>query len=297
VAGVIPYDFSYYVLVETSPFINAGGYPYLLDAFLTYKRLGHWAKISVGSFKIPISQELNTPCNGLYTITRSKFVVDLTTPDRDLGIMVSGSSDSMNVFGMKTYNFLTYSLAYTNGYGVAGADNNRGKNFSGRVVLTPVPFFSFGGSFLMGNQKDENATTSNTDKRTRYGIDAEGRYKGLVVQAEYLYGKDDGSFTTGGGCSGPPVTYPGPIERAGYSIMAAYKFDNGLQPVVKYSGYDSDLGSSNNSVFDVYSTTTFGLNYYFNDWTRIQINYCINQEDLSPVDNDVISVQAQINFK
>ena len=34
--GKIPYDFSYYVVAELSPFISPN--PYLLDAFITYDR-------------------------------------------------------------------------------------------------------------------------------------------------------------------------------------------------------------------------------------------------------------------
>jgi len=297
VTGAIPYDFEYYVMLETSPFISAGGNPYLLDAFVTYKRLGHWAKLSFGSFKSPISLELNTPCNALYTINRSKVVDDLTTPNRDIGFMVSGGSDSLTIFGIPTYNFLKYSFAYTNGTGLSIADKNRAKNIAGRIIISPWDFLSVGASYLSGNQRDADSLNINVDKRTRYGFDAEFKMKNLVVQAEYLYGSDDGAFTTGGGCGGGGVTYPGPITRAGYVVMAAYMFPMRLQPVLKYSSYDTDLKTDNDPVFDVNATTTFGLNYFFNDWTRLQINYCMNTEDILSVKNDILAVQMQIKIK
>ena len=49
--GNIPYDVSYYFFVEYSP--SKGDSPYLLDAFITYYRLGPYLNISVGQFKSP----------------------------------------------------------------------------------------------------------------------------------------------------------------------------------------------------------------------------------------------------
>ena len=89
VVGNIPYDFSYYVMLEFSR--NIVDAPYLLDGFITYSRLAPWVSVSLGQFKSPFSLELNTPCQGLYTIKRSTVVNDLTTYDRDRGIMFSGS--------------------------------------------------------------------------------------------------------------------------------------------------------------------------------------------------------------
>ena len=70
VMGNIPYDFSYYALMETSPFFNDEGQIFLIDAFVTYNRFD-FAKVSVGRFKKPLGLELLTACSGLHTIQRS----------------------------------------------------------------------------------------------------------------------------------------------------------------------------------------------------------------------------------
>ena len=50
VMGTIPYDFSYYVMLEMSPIMNPNETgPFLLDAFVTYSRF-NFLKVSVGSF-------------------------------------------------------------------------------------------------------------------------------------------------------------------------------------------------------------------------------------------------------
>ena len=45
VRGKVFDDFSYYFMLETSPFIGGSGDAYLMDAFITYGKY-NWAKIS-----------------------------------------------------------------------------------------------------------------------------------------------------------------------------------------------------------------------------------------------------------
>lgn len=73
--------------------------------------------------------------------------------------------------------------------------------------------------------------------------------------------------------------------------MASYKTAWDLEPVVKYDHFDPDLtvdGDSHNNL-------TFGINYFFNDWTRLQVNYVMTQEE-NPIMNDMLMFQAQVKF-
>jgi phosphate-selective porin len=295
VTGSIPYDIDYYVLVEASSFFT--GNPFLLDAFITYKRLGPWAKFSMGSFKVPISLELNTPCNGLHTINRSVFVDELTAPNRDIGIMALGASDSLTIFGMETFNLIKYSFAVTNGTGLGITDDNRGKNYSGRVVLSPVKGLSLGVSYLYGKQKPNDETATEDDLKKRFGFDLEYRYKNFLMQGEYLHGEDKGSYTTGGGCGSPPVVQLGSINRAGYFVSAMYLTPWKLEPVFKFETYDPNLAEDESG--DIQNIMTFGLNYFLNDWTRIQVNYLYKAEETAAAEkaNDCLLVQLQVKIK
>ncbi len=184
--GNIPYDFSYYIMFEFSPFKQ--GAPYLLDGFITYSRLAPYANISLGQFKSPFSLELNTPCQGLHTVRRSMVVGQLTTPDRDLGIMFSGKYDK----------YLKYSVAFTNGTGKGLWDDNQNKTMAGRIVVSPVEFLSLGGSFKKGTAPAVVAD-ADEDKKTRFAGEFQFDYSNILVQAEYIKGEDVGSYTTGGG--------------------------------------------------------------------------------------------------
>jgi len=278
--GSIPYDFSYYMVLEASPSKNDGT-PYLLDAFVTYSRYD-FARVTFGSFKSPISLELNTPCHKLHTINRSKVVEQLATPDRDRGFMLMGGADTT---------LFQYSLAITNGTGLFENDDNKRKDYAARLVANPHKNLKIGASYKFGKATSAIADMPD-DERTRYGADMQYKTGPFMLQAEYLYAKDIGSYTTGGGCGEPIVPMEGDKKRDGGFIMGMYKFSNNLQPVVKFEFFDSDKDLSGNTEY----CTTYGLNYFFNDWTKIQANYVYRAEKEKEIDNDIFMLQVTVKF-
>jgi len=278
--GNIPYDVSYYLFFEFSPFKTDA--PYLLDGFITYTRLGPYAKISLGQFKSPFSLEQNTSCAGLHTINRSQVVNQLASPGRDIGVMVLGEYKKL----------VSYSIALMNGTGIGVPDDNKGKDIVGRIVVSPVEYVSIGGSFRRGKAKPAVAG-ADEDERTRFGGELEVRHTNFLVQGEYIYGKDVGSYSTGGGCGDPLVIHQGDVERSGLFIQGMYMTPWNLQPVIKFESFDPNTDKEK----DKEKITTFGLNYFLNDWTRIQINYLYcAEEDGREISNDQVLVQVQTKF-
>lgn len=282
VMGNIPYDFSYYVLLETSPFKKDGPKAYLLDAFITYNRFS-FANVSIGSFKVPFSLELSQACNSLHTINRSKVVNELASPDRDMGLMLLGGSDST---------LFRYAISYMNGTGLLVPDADTYKDFIGRVIFQPLSWLSAGGSFKTGKSKNLEDATLGDNTTLRYGAELEADFANFHVQGEYIYGKDDGAYTVGGGCGGDPEVIIGSIKRSGMYVMALYNTPWRLQPVLKYENYNNDIDTKNN----MEQITTFGLNYFFNDWVRLQVNYEYKAEQAAEVKNDMFMVQLQAKF-
>jgi predicted porin len=107
-----------------------------------------------------------------------------------------------------------------------------------------------------------------------------------------MYAKDVGSYTTGGGCGEPIEVHQGDIKRDGGFIMGMYKFSNNLQPVLKFEYFDSNKDAGNNTEF----CTTYGLNYFFNDWTKVQANYVYRAERENEIDNDIFMLQVTVKF-
>jgi hypothetical protein len=282
VMGNVPYDFSYYVVLEASPFKLDGPKAYLLDAFITYNRFS-FAKISVGSFKVPFGLELSTPCNALHTINRSKVVSELTAPDRDMGLMLLGGSDTT---------LFRYAVSYTNGTGLLVTDIDTYKDFIGRVLVQPTSWAHVGGSFKTGRSANLEDPSLEDNTTMRYGFEAEVDIFNFIVQAEYIYGEDNGAYTVGGGCGGDPEVVIGSIKRSGMYGMILYNTPWNLQPVLKYENYNNDIDEANN----MEQITTFGLNYFFNEWTRLQVNYEYKAEQAHEVNNDMFMVQLQVKF-
>ena len=296
VMGNIPYDFGYYALVELSQFMNPNDTgPFLLDAFITYKRFNYF-KVSVGSFKYQFGRELSMPCHGLYTINRSKFVDELTASlagtNRDLGLMILGGNDTT---------FFTYSVSITNGTGVFVTDNNLFDSYalSGRITIQPLRGLYFGASARYMESPPSDETVEQKDTKVRWGVDAQFSIGGLTVLGEYIDGNDEGSYLEGGGCGGDPVLKTGTNNSSGFYVMGVYRFPFNLEPVYKIENYKtkkSDGGDTPVINENKSYCQTFGLNYYPNDWSRIQMNYIYRAEQPKEINNDVFVVQLQVKF-
>ncbi len=281
VRGTLHKDFSYYFMLEASPFIGGDDQEeaYLMDAFITYNA-DNWARISVGSFKQPFSLEVATPCHALTTIERSIVADQLVVPQRDFGI---------GIYGGNKYTKLNYAVALMNGKGLKFKDNNTKKDFIGRATYKVTDFLTVGGSFRYGFPKLNN----DKDDRTTYGGEFLVELDKLKVQGEYIH--DKGAFDSGaaGGCGSEPIDLE--KERAGAYMMASYNVNEKFQPVFKYEYFDADLDSKD--VAGLYQERmTLGVNYFFNDKVRLQLNYLANIETVINNDNDALIVQMQIKF-
>ena len=76
--------------------------------------------------------------------------------------------------------------------------------------------------------------------------------------------------------------------------MVVYKTDSNFEPVYKIESYEtikSDGGDVPIEVEESSMCQTFGMNYYPNDWTRLQLNYVYRAEkpaEESPVARESI---------
>lgn len=274
ITGNIPYDFSYYVMMENSTFVSQTGNPYLLDAYISYTRF-KWAKLSFGSFKSPFGQEVNTACSGLYTIERAIVSDQIVSPQRDMGLMLLGGDAETK---------LNYAVAIMNGRGLGTKDNNTDKDFLGRITYKPLDFLRVGASFRYGFPNTASKS------RTSFAGELQFDYNNIFAQAEYIYDEGDYNRSAGGGCGASPMTLG--EKRDGFYFMAGYTTPWAVQPMVKVEAFDPDKDMEE----DNYMVTSFGANYQFNDHTRLQIYYLYRAEYALEVPNDALQVQLQVKF-
>ena len=302
VRGNIPYDFSYYFVGEFAPKQNTefGNAATICDAFITYKRFAPYIKVSVGQFKTQFSAEQIDACHKLVTINRSEVVNNLAGPIRDMGVMISGSTDTL--FGNNLKDLISYSVGVVNGTGRNQFDNNVKKDITTRLTVKPVHFLTVGANYRFGAHPAQSPTAETDDTRMRYGFDATFDWNNFFLRGEYIYGSNAGSYTTGGGCGGPIEVHEGSVDQSGFYIMAAYMTPWRFQPVVKFETYDPNIATDYTQFpeaqDDIQNIITFGANYYFNDWTRVQLNYLYKAEESGNVEipNDEILLQVQVVF-
>lgn len=213
--------------------------------------------------------------------------------NRDLGVMILGGNDTTK---------FAYQVALTNGYGIFNAQPNLMDAYAltARVTFQPVLGFRIGASIRNGDLPPSSADVTDKDTKFRYGFDVSWKFKNLVLMGEYIDGEDTGSYTKGGGCDGPGEIVTGTKNTDGFYAMAVYRFNSNLEPVYKIESYKastiegSDIATP--AISDKSMCQTFGLNYYPNDWTRLQINYTYSAESPTEIKNDAFLVQLQVKF-
>jgi phosphate-selective porin OprO/OprP len=271
----------------TAPTGGALVSPILLDAFIAYKPWD-FLKITAGQFTIPFSLENLTQDRYLETVDRSQVVSALVARKgdlsnglvdsignqngRDIGIQVSGS-----LINLGNRHLVDYYLALLNGAGINTVDNNSSKDLDARLVFHPFNILDIGGSYYNGYDRFTSSPTKDQD-RIRWGAELALNLNGLSIKTEYIQGQEGNQN---------PIYHKGWYVQGSYYLIPKY-----LQGVFRYDTYDP--ATSKSDLTNTYYV--FGLNYYFNVWTKMQINYSWRTEAGPSIDNDVFTVQLQLGF-
>jgi phosphate-selective porin OprO and OprP len=262
--------------------------PALLDAYISYKAFD-FLKITAGQFLLPLSQESLTPDRVLETIDRSQVVSALIARKgdisnklidsignqvgRDIGLMVNGSLIKIN----NRY-FMDYYLALLNGAGINTLDNNQFKDIDGRLVFHPFKILDVGVSYYNGFDIF-TSSPGKSQERVRLGTEFALNYDLLSVKGEWIQGKEGNS---------------NPIVHQGWYLQSSYfLWPKHLQGIFRYDTYDPNVANSKDLETSTYYV--FGLNYFFNVWTKIQMEYSWRTENPT-VHNNAFAVQLQLGF-
>jgi phosphate-selective porin len=249
----------------------------VIDAYLNVS-LEDYLKITVGQQKIPFSMENCADDSKLESIDRSQVVEALTARSkdvignhngRDIGLQLSGS-----LLEYENQYLIDYALGLFNGAGINAADNNKQKDFSGRIVFHPIKGLDLGGSYYNGYDAWGSAPLK-SQLRKRYGAEMKFLYEPLSLLAEYISGQD-GKITKNGG----------------YAQAGIFLLEKKLQAMLKYDRFNPDINGKNNKA-TIYS---FGFNYFFNNWAKFQTNYLVRREESTQIKNDILELQLQLSF-
>jgi len=248
----------------------AGTSAKLLDATIGYK-VNPAAKLLLGQFKVPFSQENLISSPKLETINRSQVVEALVARGKDVIGNQNGRDTGAQLGG--TVNQFDYAVGVFNGAGINAADGNERKDLAVRLVYRPIDALSLGVSGYNGRYT--KSTTEAAAVRNRTGLEFAYTPEPFSLKGEYIKGTDNST------------------NKDGWYLQAVYSFvPKTLQGVLKYDVYDADMSKANNES----GVTTWGVNYFFNKWAFLQLNYELKSESGTKVDNNALSAQFTSQF-
>jgi phosphate-selective porin OprO and OprP len=261
--------------------------PFLVEAYIVYKPFT-FLNFKAGQMIVAFSQENMTQDRNLYFIERSQVVNALVARKgdaanglvdslgnqngRDIGIQAGGS-----IIKIKDYHLLDYTLQVLNGAGINSLDNNSNKDIDGRLIFHPIKALSLGGSYYHGSDVFTSSLTK-TQRRIRWGTELALNLDGLDIKGEYIRGWEGDS---------KPINHQGWYGQAAYFVIPKH-----LQALFRYDWYDSNMAKSNvNSTY-----YDFGLDYFFNVWTKLSLYYSLRNQDGPTVNNNMFEAQLQLGF-
>ena len=260
--------------------VDFAGGARLLDAVADFKPVDY-LNVSVGQTKIPLSFESQMSDNKTEANDRSQVVEALVARGkdvngnhngRDLGIMLYGAFLKIN-----DKNVLDYRIGIFNGEGINVNDSNDAKSSAGRLIAHVMKGLDVGASYYSG--WDRFSTTkgepTTNQERSRYGFDLNYDYKKFYFRGEYLQGKD------------------GAISREGWYLQSGYFIaKNKVQLLAKYDVYDPNMSKTG----DMSTRYVVGATWFFNNWSKLALNYNFCEEEGASIKNNFASIQFQIGF-
>ena len=212
--------------------------PALLDAVVVV-RPERYAQFTIGQGKIPFGESNVWPTANLIMVERAPmYDLEPGVTGRDIGVKASGTYSFSKSTG------IYYSAGVFNGAGINKADNNNHKDFSARVVLHPLPAFSFGGSVYRGAAGPTLVPLNRQDAEMR------ASYGPVLVMSEIIWGVD------------------GPIHKDGWYTEGYWQLAKRWQAAGRVDAYNSNRALAGNKLTDFLA----GVNWVPERHLRFQLN-------------------------
>ncbi len=245
--------------------------PKILDAYI---RIMPWQALNfqIGQNKIPFSfDNVDYVPLKLATIDYPMSLQRLMGFSDLCGLKATGRDMGLTLFGTlvksKGRPVVEYRAGVYNGAGINCADNNKSKDISARLVLTPLSGLRLSASGYWGECVLEGQKYA---ERTRYagGVAYDGD---LFARAEYIWGKT------------------GTVKSDGWYAMAGYWVTPKLAPVVRYDAFREVIRAKGTHQVDWLA----GIDYKPFKNLRLQLNYTLRTYRSEAIKNSSL-VQVMI---
>jgi hypothetical protein len=320
-------NLTYMLRVGASPQTNTNNsFLNLLDASIAYSlmptvdREAPVLTVTAGQQLLPFGLEVPATEELKPLIRNAEFTTRLNLAQRDMGLIVRGDLVPRVDYG---YNYrqalLAYALGVTNGAGPNIQDDNDRKDIIGRLAFTlPADYNSWlrqitiGGTALIGARNtyltDPAKTLSGKGVKNRYGIDFYYNHWPFGITYEFVSSRD--AVTTGTTLNDPKrdeivanshtatlfLSF-GEQFVAGFRQQGRYDdwWPKTWQPFARFDYFDRDIRKDKKN--DRIGVLTFGLNVFFAETTKFQLNYNIRRDESLPKDKRTAhEILAQLQF-
>ena len=278
--GNITNNFKYFVMGE---FVD----PRLFEFW------GEWSpakefNLKFGEMKTPLSLENQLSLTAIEGIQNTRSVSALigmnddviklqsgkNSGGRDIGVLIHGS-----LFGTQTHDLLQYGIGMYQGTGINKGETNNTKDFAGNIMLQPIKGLRIGGGTYFGEAyySLDKANVPETDHvRNRWIVSSDYKTERIYARAEWIKGNDGG------------------IQKEGLHAMGSYFFIPKKLNAFTKADYFNQNKEINSEVIDY----TIGVNYYFYDNCRFQLNYIYSDysKKWDAPNSNVVLGQMQIVF-
>lgn len=220
--------------------------------------------LQAGRFLLPFG--IQTPMNPYYltTVDYCQVISKLNKGLWDVGASAYGK------YPLNDDISLSYVGAVVNGNTGGYADDNKSKDYLGRVGVSLPSGISVGGSAYIGKKLVKKGEKEEDVTKNRFGGDLKVDYAPFLLKGEFLIGKDDET------------------NSMGFYAIAAYKVLPNLQAAAKFDFLDVNTDKDK----DESTIISGGVNYYFSGKNVVQLFYKLMNKPGDVTEHGVIGQLA-----
>ncbi len=207
---------------------------------------------------------------------------------RDIGIMAYGDLIENQDKG---FSYLSYDLSFTNGHLPTLPDNNKSKDFVGRITIRPIKNLRITGSYNYGeyNGLNKEGVVENYLPMNRFIVGAwYNDPNGLSLRSEYGYIRSNEAN----------------VKEQGLYVLAAYRL-NKFQPVVRWDMYRDKINKGSNENrdnlliglnFDIIKDITFQFAYTLSLYTNDAKDFAKKENNAWRHNGNGIAIMCRAKF-
>ena len=235
-----------------APKLEFASSPKIIDAFVRYTPVKGFG-VQFGQAKFPFTLENPISPLKLETIENAMGVSYMSGFSDLAGIKANGRDIGLSIFGDLFKGVINYQLGVYNGAGINKSDDNKHKDFAGRLNVNPIKHLTLSGSVYLG----KTGAQAEMADRNRYAVGARFDNKALVLRSEYIWGST------------------GEQQSEGVYALAGYWVTKKIMPVVRYDYFCKNAGATDLAVKKASAQTNYlvGIDYWPLKNLRLQFNY------------------------